>query len=312
MEKEGIMKVRLIPVILLVLLVGMDEIVSAQNPIGLLMEGYESDCKVKRGKTEINCRYLMELFQSDEIIKLPDAKKVKVQWLYPPYTKAEQLNKTTLRISYNPPSNKGVLGASKEVLGLLKDALPFIKESAKVSKPVATRGLSSPYIDLWIIPQPGYSSTVLRGYAVTFYWGIESATSILFNDSKGNVVFQKGVKGKSSIELTPEEIGLRVNEVYTWEIEGVKLDGPYTIKLLGEEIARQTKHGLKEIESMGISNEEKSIYKALYLQTVSDLFPQEVDLYWLSYIMIKPLNNDISKELKRRCLLHLNSDYGKR
>jgi hypothetical protein len=254
----------------------------------------------------------MELFQGDEIIKLPDTKKVRIQWLYPPYTKAEQLNKTTLKISYNPPSNKGVLGTSKEVLGLLKDALPFVKESAKVSKPVATRALSSPYIDLWIIPQPGYSSTLLKGYPVTFYWGIESADSIIFNDSKGNVVFRKDVRGKSSIELTPEEIGLKVNEVYKWDMEGFKLDGPYTIRMLGDEITKQTKNGLKEIEDMGISNEEKSIYKALYLQTVSDLFPQEVDLYWLSYIMIKPLNNDISKELKRRCLLHLNIDYAKR
>ena len=306
------MKAKIMAVIALVLLVSTEGIVSAQNPIGLMMEGYESDCKVKRGKTEINCRYLMELFQGDEIIKFPDAKKVKIQWLYPPYTKAEQLNKTTLKISYNPPSNKGVLGASKEVLGLLKDALPFVKESAKVSKPVATRGLSSPYIDLWIIPQPGYSSTILRGYPVMFYWGMESANSIVFNDSKGNVVFRKDVRGKSSIELTPEEIGLKVNEVYKWDIEGVKLDGPYTTKMLGDEISQQTKNGLKEIENMGISNEEKSIYKALYLQTVSDLFPQEVDLYWLSYIMIKPLNNDIARELKRRCLLHLNSDYAKR
>jgi hypothetical protein len=243
---------------------------------------------------------------------LPDTKRVRVQWLYPPHTKAEQLNKTTLRISYKPPSDRGVLGTSKEVLELLKDAFPFVKESAKVSKPVATRGLSSPYIDLWIIPQPGYSSTLFRGYAVTFYWGIESANSIVFNDHKGNVVFRKDVRGKSSIELTLEEIGIKVNEVYTWDIEGVKLDGPYTIKVLRDEITEQTKNGLKEIERMEISNEEKSIYKALYLQTVSDLFPQEVDLYWLSYLVIKPLNNDIARELKRRCLLHLNSDYAKR
>jgi hypothetical protein len=306
------MKGKIIAMIVLAFLFGTEGIGSAQNPIGLLMEGYESDCKVKRGKTEINCRYLMELFQGDEIIKLPDAKRVRIQWLYPPYTKAEQLNKTTLKISYNPPSDKGVLGTSKEVLGLLKDALPFVKESAKVSKPVATRGLSSPYIDLWIIPQPGYSSTILRGYPVTFYWGIESATSIVFKDSKGNVVFQKNVKGKATIELTSEEIGLKVNEVYTWDVEGVKLDGPYTIKVLGNEITRQTKNGLEEIEGMVMNNEEKSIYKALYLQTVSDLFPQEVDLYWLSYLMIKPLNNDIARELKRRCLLHLNSDFAKR
>ena len=306
------MKLKLLYMIGLVLLIGSEGLVSAQSPIGLLMEGYESDCKVKRGRTEINCRYLMELFQGDEIIKLPDTKRVKVQWLYPPYTKGEQVSKTTLRISYNPPSDRGVLGTSKEVLGLLKDAFPFVKESAKVSKPVATRGLASPYIDLWIIPQPGYSSTILKGCPVTFYWGIESANSIFFKERKGNVVFQKDVRGKSSIELTAEEIGLKENEVYTWDMEGVKLDGPYSIKVLGDEITRQTMNGLKEIESMGINDVEKAIYRALYLQTVSDLFPQEVDLYWLSYILIKPLNNDIARELKRRCLVHLNSDYAKR
>ena len=184
------------------------------------MEGYKNDCEVNRGSDKIDCKYLMELFQNDLIIKFPDIKTIKVQWLYPPYTKSEQLNKTTLKVSYDPPSNMGILGTSKEVLILLRDALPFVKESAKVSTPVVSRGSLILHIDLKLIPQPGYNSTVIGGRSVTFYWGLEVANYIFFNDRQGNKVYENNIKGKSYVDLTPEEIGLKKNKEYTWEIEG--------------------------------------------------------------------------------------------
>lgn len=285
---------------------------SAQNPIGLLMEGYENDCKVNRGSNKIDCKYLMELFENDIIIKSPDLNRLKVQWLYPPHTKSEQLNKTTLKVLYNPPYNMGILGTSKEILLLLRDVLPFVKESAKVSTPVVSRSSLIHNIDLRLLPQPGYNSTAIARYSVTFYWGFEGANYIFFNNSQGSKVYEHNIKGKLYVDLTPEEIGFKKNEVYTWDIEGVTLGGPYSIKLLDDKITNQIEIGIKEIENMQISREDMLIYKALYLQMVSDLFPKDVDLYWLSYKMIKSMDDTLSRELKRRYLLHLNSEFIKR
>ncbi len=272
-----------------------------RNPIGLLLAGYEEDCKLKRKcESGLNkCEYKMELYKGDEIIKFPDIKAVKIQWMSPPYTGAKELNKTKLRVFFNPPDKK-------KLFSRIKDALAFIglSEIKPVTTLGVTRGISSE-----VAESPNNNATLLLGYPVTFIRNKKGGKAIIFKDSKENIVFQEDLKGQTIITFTPEELGLKPSEVYTWNITGIQLYKQFKVSLLRNDIAQQIINDLKKIDGKkDISSDEKNIEKAVYLQLMSDTYPEEMDLYWLSYQMLKTSSDsDVVKKLKNRYLKHLHN-----
>src|ERR1039457_870990 len=247
------------------------------GPIGLLLDGYQEGCTVKQrdGATH-KCRYKHELYAGDSITKTPDASALKIQWLAPPYTKADRV-KNTLNIVSIRPEAKNVLIAK------LTDFLPFLRATPHHTTIFATRGEDSTEScrDI-IIPMPGYGATLLPGLRARFTW-YGKGKSILFRGEDGKVVYRASVEGKSEVPLTPEEIGLKQGITYTWEIEGIYTDKLYQVRLIGKEIGDMVQRDLAEINGFkSIEENEKAIRMAAYLQMTSELYPKEADLYWLS------------------------------
>ena len=137
---------------------------------------------------------------------------------------------------------------------------------------------------------------------------------IVFKDSSGKEVYKQDLKGSSLIQLTPEEIGIKPLEVYTWSLSGAKRGKPFTLRLLSDNIFQQITVDLKEIDEEKLSEVEKAIQKATYLQFMSDSYPKEIDLYWLSYQLLEeskdkgPLKDEdkiLVQELTKNYLKHV-------
>jgi hypothetical protein len=269
--------------------------------IGLIMDGHNEGCTVKRGNgTTLKCRYNLELYAGDRIIKTPDASAVIIQWLAPPYTKAVTVDKSTLLIVSDRPEDR------KSLIAWLGDALSFVKKTPHRSTIMATRGGDpSESCRNIITPLPGYGATLLSGLPARFAW-CGKGKMILFKEGDGKVIYRASVEGKSEIPLTPEEIGLKPGITYTWEIEGIDSDEVYQVRLIGKELGDMVQRDLAEIDgSEAIETNEKAIRKAVYLQMVSDLYPKEADLYWQSIPFLGGDSDGIAESLRTRFAQHL-------
>jgi hypothetical protein len=159
-------------------------------------------------------------------------------------------------------------------------------------------------------PQPGDNATLISGQNVTFAWESDGGKYIVFKDNKGAEIFRKDLKGQSSIQLYPEEMGMKTSEVYTWTISGSRSNKQFKVRLLSSEVARQVTADLKEIEKEAISDTKKMIRKAAYLQFMSDSYPQDIDLYWLSYSVLENITDECGlKEDDKVLLEELRKNY---
>lgn len=267
-------------IILFLLVFSDNHYAFAEQPVGLLVAGYEKDCSVKRASDNsiIKCEFRMELYKDDVITKMPDAKSIKIQWVAPPYTKMEASNKTQLQVVANWPKNRGTLAtAMHEFLSFMQ-----LSKTQRSSQYMVSRAFSTDRL-----LQPGYDVTVLPQYPVTFAW-VGHGQTIFFTDRAGEVIYTKKLSGESSISLMPDEIGLKLGELYNWGVRGFSFDKPPVLKVLDDDRAQEIVNGLNSIDKeQDISVDEKNLHKAAYLQLLSEVFPKEVDLYWLSYIYLK-------------------------
>lgn len=161
-----------------------------------------------------------------------------------------------------------------------------------------------------LAPIPGFSVTLLAGEKVPFAWGSTAGQTLIFKDEAQNVIFRKAVAGQSAIRLSPEEIGLKPGQVYTWSVEG--LPGSCQVVLLDADTQAKIAADLLRLESEAGNPTDKLIKKAAYLQLISDVQPQKMDLYWLSYrLLLDDKTTDskareTAKMLELRVSNHLN------
>ena len=272
-------------------------IAAAENYIGIILDGYQNDCTVQSRGEEYECKENRQLFAGDKIVKKPDIKGLKIKWA--PYSQGKQLDKMSLIVVFDPPQNKkGVVKGVKEILGLVK--------TGHGMSVAATRSAS--------LLQPGDGATLLSGNKSTFAWKSDGGKQIIFKNSKGIEIFKKELRGEPSIELSPDEIGMKLGEVYTWHISGTRYYRQSKIRLLAQDIAQQVTADLGLIEKETTEDVERTINKAAYLQFMSDAYPQDIDLYWLSYLYLQEISNEkVAKEddmlllndLKMRYLSHV-------
>ncbi len=135
------------------------------------------------------------------------------------------------------------------------------------------------------LPQPGNYATLIPGLETEF--GCRSGTHIRFTDDKGEEVYERELQEESSVNISPEEIGMKPGVIYIWSVVGVVRENiPLYARLLADDVNLQITADLKRIDTETISSVEKAFKKAAYLQFVSDVFPHEIGLYWLSYRML--------------------------
>jgi len=306
------MKTKLIVLLISSFIIASTHTSYAKDPIGILIEGYDEGCKVKRQENNsriksFDCEYYLELFEGDVITRNNSVKEIEFEWYHPYAGKKINQTDTELTVIYKKPvEKKGMLSLIDPMIKFLGFAKPkhVPGDAATKGKPEET----SESEDSIYVPRPGYDATVVPGYTITFAWSKEGGKAIVFNDSKGNKVSQKKIiNGEAKIKLTPEEIMLKPSQTYTWDIKGIKLYKSHSLRLLENETAQQIMSDLKKIEEKTITEDEKKIQKSAYLQLMSDTFPDEVDLYWMSYEVLKGLNNnELTSKLKDRYFEHIN------
>lgn len=277
------------------------KIVAAESYVGIILDGYQKDCIVQSRNAEYDCREGLPLYEGDKIIKRPDIGELKIKWA--PYASGKKIDSTMMEVVFNPPKDKkGIVQSLREILGLVKTK--YLITTA------ASRGDSGKNG----VAQPGNTATVIAGQKIRFTWDDDDVKFIVFQDSKGREVFKKYVKGESSVQLTPEEIGMIPSESYIWHVSGQRDDKQSKIRLLSSDITKLVTDDLKEIENEGISDTEKLIKKAAYLQFMSDSYPKDIDLYWLSYKFLEGIgekttlkedNTAVLNELRKKYLRHV-------
>lgn len=101
--------------------------------------------------------------------------------------------------------------------------------------------------------------------------------------------------------------------LYTWSFSGTRSNRPLSVRLLANDAAQQITADLEQINKEAISAVERALKKAAYLQFISDAYPNDIDLYWLSSLILEeigerevPEDEDkaLVDELKRNYLRH--------
>jgi len=280
------------------LLFSMPARASAEPYVGIILDGFQKDCTVQSGDERFSCEERRQLYTGDRIVKLPTHQTLKIKWA--PYANGEAQNATTLLVIFKPPANKqGVLQSLGEMIG-------FVKTKHIISAGAARGGSK--------VIQPCGNATVIRGQQITFMPESSGDKQIIFKDNGGNEIFRKGLQGAAMVQLTPEEIGLKPAEVYTWSFSGATDGRQYTMRLLRGDVASLIANDLKQIEKDDLNEPMKSIKKAAYLQFMSDAYPHDLDLYWLSnqivckikeIIALSEDDKGIIEELTRNCRRHV-------
>jgi hypothetical protein len=145
---------------------------------------------------------------------------------------------------------------------------------------------------------------------VVFSWGNTSGKSLVIVDETGKEIFRRAVINQAAVTLEPESMKLRPGSLYRWYVDGA---GDGAFKLLNREKAAQVETGLAAVAADAVSARKNIlIQQAAYLQLLSDMYPEQFDLYWLSYRLIQEMKDktkedqDTAKYLEQRFVRHLN------
>lgn len=262
---------------------------SAENYVGIILDGYQKNCVVQSVGIDYDCNDKRQLYAGDKVTKTPDINEVKIKWA--PYATGKELTKTSLMVLFEPPKDK------KNIVQGIKDMLGLAKTKHKMFIGATRGGFGE------IIPQPGNKATLFPDQATTFACESDGGMYLVFKDSKDREIFKKKLGDDPFVRLTPEEIGMRPDEVYTWKISGSRTNSQFTVRLLPMGVVHQVKADLTKIEKEAMGKVDESIQKALYLQFMSDAYPEEIDIYWLSYIVLETIKDDVTLSSDDRSLI---------
>lgn len=166
-----------------------------------------------------------------------------------------------------------------------------------------------------LTPSPCTDSTLLMNETAYFAWGIDGKNFVI-KDAKGKTVFEQAVGDDKELKILPSKLNLKPGQQYSW---GLDNNMRYTFTILPEKLEQELLTYLAEFDAENISAEERTIKKAGYIQALSETYPEQFDLYWLSakwIIEISPTDkpsptdrkiNDDKKILLARCIDHLNA-----
>jgi hypothetical protein len=279
----------------------LSAVCAAESHVGVILDGYQNDCTVKNHGEEFDCRDNRKLFAGDEVVKLPSIKEVKIKWA--PYADGKEISGTTLLVTFKPPrSKKGILQELREFIG-------YVETEHRVAM-----GATRKSTETWA-PTPGNNATLMAGVKTRFVRAFEGGKYIVFLNDGGKEIFKKD--GQLPIVLAPEEIGLSSGKIYTWKVGGVREGNSFKIKLLDHGMSNQILEDMKKVEEEDDIPAVKSLRKAAYLQLMSDVYPGELDLYWLSYqildeirdiSMLKKEDRSLLKTLQAKYLRHFRAD----
>ena len=204
-------------------------------------------------------------------------------------------------ITYTPPS-----GIDKILPSIEQAFYSFWDNVEKVVSGVS-RGSSE---EINLNPQPGFNVTVFSNQPIIFSWDDSENKIFSIKDTKGNEILEQNVDGVTSIEIVPANVKLKAGQKYIWNLDRDFYD--YQLTVLGKTTEKEILDKLSEIDSENISTNEKILKKATYVQLVSDIHSDKIDLYWLSAQLLSVMTPSTTEERNRKelllnkCVMHLN------
>lgn len=265
--------------------------------VGIILDGQRDQCTVKKKDGAVmKCRVNMDLYIGDELTKSPDVKAVRIAWFAPSVTRALELNKTTIRIVADAPADR------KKIASSVAHTIPFLKKLSQRSNTMAAHGDAA--CAPRTLPMPGYTATLLPKEPVVFSWPT-GGTTFLIVDKKWYQHVRIPLSGERSVTLTPERIGITPDETFTWQVDGSGSDEIYQIRLARPEQVNLVRDGLASIEQSTPDADERAVRKAAYVQLLSDMYPKDLDLYWLSAQLIENTRHEAAAGLRTRIAQHL-------
>ncbi len=206
-------------------------------------------------------------------------------------------------ISYNPPS--GISGVAQNAI----DTISSFWNNVENIVTGASRGSAD---DLNLNPQPGFDVTLLASQKVRFAWDNTNAKNFVIKNEQGKKVFEKAIGVDSAIDVEPSMLKLKAGQKYIWGLDDNS--SAYKFTVLDEQSEKEILEKLAEIEAENISDEERTLKKAAYVQLISDLYSDTVDLYWLSeqwLSKISPTDENLKRDksvLLKKCARHLDEE----
>lgn len=230
------------------------------------------NCRISNLSRSEQCRQGVQIFTGDIIesakqpdptyFKWNDAKRMKL---------APVVTKNQYRVVYETPHDL------TSALAVFRDFFHFPTKTPHIIENVATRA-----DDVSAVFHPGIEVTVLPKVPIKFTWCGHEGLTFVLKDSKSNTTFKKDVTGKKELLLTPEVMGMQYPEKYSWEVIGGADSRTTIISLLSYETAKKIDEDLEKIDMEKISDKKKLIKKAAYLMFLSDMYPDDFHLDWLS------------------------------
>lgn len=157
-------------------------------------------------------------------------------------------------------------------------------------------------------PQPGFDVTLLLNQTAHFTWDDKTTGKFIIKDDTGKIIFDAAVGSKNSLDITPGDLNLKSGQKYSWSVDGKKF---YKFTILDAESEKAILDNLAEIDAAeNLSEEVRTINKAIYLQQLSKLYPDTLDLYWLSAQWLSEISStdeNIANEknrLLKKCVQH--------
>ena len=205
-------------------------------------------------------------------------------------------------ISYNPPS--GIRGVA---INIIDYANSFWNNVESVVSG-ASRGSED---ELNLRPQPGFDVTLLTNQKVRFAWDKPATKNFVIKSGAGKKVFEKNVRNATEVDVALSATKFKAGEKYFWSVDGSR-ERKFTV--LDAQTEKEILDRLAEIDAENLSADERVLKKATYVQLLSDLYPDTVDLYWLSaqwLIAISPTSEKLKDDkftLLKKCAQHLDDE----
>ena len=272
-------------------------VVCAQNHVGVILGGYEGDCEINHLGVVYECEDRRELYIGDTIKKKPSVKSLKIKWA--PYVRGAERGQTYLEVVASKPDTLKGGTLTSAVRQYVSD---FVKVPTYGTTAAVTRDPKGRF--------PSFA-TLLYDYPLKIV-KIEEDRSVIAVDSQGKKVWETQVKGGSEFLISPKKMQISPGEQYTLTITGGTLKRTLTITIIDETFQNEVTKGFADVESEKASPLDTIIRKVAYCQLISDVYPNKVDLYWLSNQFLeentlKPSEDQraIIEGLKQRYVNHL-------
>jgi hypothetical protein len=261
---------RLVGVIFCGLLLVSAGISDAQNHVGIILSGHEKDCEVTHKGKSAPCSSRKLLYVGDQIMKKPSTKSLKIKWA--PFADGKAQGDTLIEVTLRQPDK---LSGNRLVSGIKQYMDDFVKPTEYGTIALVTR--ARPAKMVWPL-----QATLMQDVPLKVNEPDERIKSITITDGKGQKVYEKTVKGTAPTAISPAEMGMKPQETYALTVHKDVAKRRMDIKLLDNEIQEEIRQGLADIENENDTPSGKVIKKAVYLQLMSDAYPDKIDLYWLS------------------------------